>query len=321
MGNKDLTKFSGLNETVVIPEGVKRILPSSLTKLRYARELILPSTLEYFTPYAILDLDTEKGFYPFVKKVHIENNDRYTSVIGVLYSKDMKSLIYMPPLEKNEAFEIPDGIEEIAEAACALITGYNLFWSHSGKEITFPKSLRKISKNSFYGVKIKSIEIPSNITLSEGSFEECNIDCRLNIGNEIIPERCFINRVKNVRLYDTVKEVKKHAFSGELKKIYISPNTKLDEEFLSPLYTIINNYDDNGKLIEQVKKKLSINTIIGGKINSYAHKYAEMNNIKFQEVENNDADIEAFLYDDKDTVLSFSMENEPFVSDNDDLMF
>ena len=53
MENKDLTKFSGLNETVVIPEGVKRILPSSLTKLRYARELILPNTLEYFTPYAI----------------------------------------------------------------------------------------------------------------------------------------------------------------------------------------------------------------------------------------------------------------------------
>ena len=68
MENKDLTKFIGLNKSVVIPEGVKRILPNSLTKLKYAAELILPSTLEYFTPYAILNLDSENGFYPFIKK-------------------------------------------------------------------------------------------------------------------------------------------------------------------------------------------------------------------------------------------------------------
>ncbi|MDE6050367.1 MAG: leucine-rich repeat domain-containing protein, partial [Paramuribaculum sp.] len=85
-----------------------------------------------------------------------ENNETYCSVDGVIYSKDMKTLITCPNAKSGE-FTIPDGVETIGENAlngCAELTG-----------IIIPESVTTAKQNCFYlCTSLETINIPAALT-------------------------------------------------------------------------------------------------------------------------------------------------------------
>ena len=69
-----------------------------------------------------------------------KDNEYYTSQNGILYSKDLKTLIRYPTEKRGETFTIPSGVTHIADGA---------FESCKLKSLTIPNSVEVISSGAF----------------------------------------------------------------------------------------------------------------------------------------------------------------------------
>lgn len=154
-----------------------------------------------------------------------ENNPNFCDVDGVLYTKDMKTLLFYPHARAVEAvkdekgkdkkvikYEIPEGVETIRTKAfykCSELSEITLpstlksieekaFFRCSFTEIILPEALTFIGKDAFaYCQGIKTILIPSGVTeIGEYAFYNCinlltiNVDspeAELTLGNKWYP--------------------------------------------------------------------------------------------------------------------------------------
>lgn len=106
------------------------------------------------------------------------SNTSYRSQDGVLFTKDMTTLIYYPEA-KTGAYTIPDGVETIANTAFSQCSGLtaitfpdsvtiiesSAFDSCTGlTELKLPSALRSIYTYAFYGCKnLKTVRIPESL--------------------------------------------------------------------------------------------------------------------------------------------------------------
>lgn len=98
-------------------------------------EIKLPSTLENFSS------DVFRGCSS-LKTIEIEEgNAKFTIYNGVLYSKDMTSLIFAPPAKDDKIYVIPEGVTEICSYA---------FNDSMIGEIVVADSVKKIEMNAIY---------------------------------------------------------------------------------------------------------------------------------------------------------------------------
>ena len=88
------------------------------------------------------------------------------TVDGVLFSKDMKSLIYYPPKRPGDTYTVPEGVEKICsfafESGCEL------------HHIQFPPTLKHIAARALVLSSIQEIELPQTVE-SVGYDALCNI--------------------------------------------------------------------------------------------------------------------------------------------------
>ena len=98
--------------------------------------------------------------------VHPDNR-RYASIQGVLYDKIARSLICYPQAREDVAFEVPEGVWEIAPAA----------FSETGnlRSVVLPEGVRMIGDHAFGYSGIVSIEIPEGLlVIGDEAFFNCN---------------------------------------------------------------------------------------------------------------------------------------------------
>ena len=85
-----------------------------------------------------------------------EENKHFCDKLGVLFTKDMKKIIYYPALKQTSTYFIPQGVEEINNHA--------FFNNNSLKYIIIPTSLNTIGENSFVNCKyLNQVVIPDNV--------------------------------------------------------------------------------------------------------------------------------------------------------------
>lgn len=108
-----------------------------------------------------------------------EYNNNYCSKFGILFTKDMKTILCYPPLKQTSTYFIPQGVENInTHAFCN-----NNFL----KYIIIPTSIEYIGENSFVNCKyLNQIAIPESVTdIHPRAFSLCP---RLTI-------RCYKNSI------------------------------------------------------------------------------------------------------------------------------
>lgn len=93
-----------------------------------------------------------------------DNNTKYTSYDGVVYSKDMSTLIAFPCGKSFENYNLPDGVCVIGDYAFGC---YN-----ADEAITVPNGVTAIGKYAFAGSKsVKNVYIPSSVkSIGEHAF-------------------------------------------------------------------------------------------------------------------------------------------------------
>lgn len=123
-----------------------------------------------------------------MRSINVDSmNPVFSSVDGVVYSKDSSSLIRCPEGKFN---------------------------------IRFPQKILTVTSSSFHGCsELKQISFPPSIrTLEPSAFEECNgLDSLfLNLSLTAVPERCFVNckGLQKVRIASSIEVIDEEAFMG-----------------------------------------------------------------------------------------------------------
>lgn len=126
-------------------------------------------------------------------------NPNYCDVNGVLYSKDMKTLIRCPDAYTG-AYEIAEGCETISPSSFQNCSGVTA--------ITIPEGVTYIGANAFQGTSITTLTLPGTVAyLEAGVFYGCAT-------------------VENVIVNGTMTELPQSAFNGcsSLKTVVLSPS-------------------------------------------------------------------------------------------------
>ena len=108
-----------------------------------------------------------------------ENSSAYTGKEGVLFTKDMKTLLAFPPGKQVSSYEIPDGvtyIEEYAFCRCDLLESIRMPDSVTGSgksafvncrslvSVTLSSRLKSISYGMFQGcISLESLTVPDSV--------------------------------------------------------------------------------------------------------------------------------------------------------------
>ena len=140
-----------------------------------------------------------------------DTNERYAVKDGVLFSKDMKTLIAYPCRDDSEksVYTVPDGVEVIAPHA------FDTAWSLT--EIILPDTVKEIGEYAFYQSGLKKIKLPDPVkTIKEGTFTYCQSLESVDLGKvEKIEAHAFQNCGEfTLTLPDTLTDIEPLAFAN-----------------------------------------------------------------------------------------------------------
>ncbi len=171
---------------LIIEDGVKSIMEGAFSGEEYLESVVLPDSIEFignaaFADTAITSVTLPKNLRSFdgtvfnsqsfkEYKVHPEN-PYFTSVDGVVYSKDMTKLVAYP-VGKNanggaNTFSIPESVTEIGAYA---------FLNCKHTSFTIPGTVKSIGLQAFAGnTALSDITIINGVeSIYDGAFLACN---------------------------------------------------------------------------------------------------------------------------------------------------
>ena len=150
------------------------------------------------------------------------NNNYYSSVDGVLFNKDLTTLICYPAGKEDASYTIPDSVTEIYSSAFWICTalesvtignsvtyigGYAFDDCTALKSITIPNSVTEIGYSAFSGcTAIESIEIPDSVTsIGAYAFDGCTALKSVTMGNCVtsVADMAFYGCTSLVGVYIT----------------------------------------------------------------------------------------------------------------------
>lgn len=144
-----------------VPYGVTTIGYSAFSGCSALQSIDIPESVEFIWDSAFDGCSA-------LQSINVaENNDHYTSIDGILFSKDLTSIIKYPIGKESKAYKIPDRVTEINNKAfegCSTL-----------QNIDIPNSVKTIGIRAFNCCfSLESIDIPHGVTsINKGVFSSC----------------------------------------------------------------------------------------------------------------------------------------------------
>ena len=194
----DRSAFSGCTSLteIVIPDSVTEIGRSafegctSLSKVKLSKNLtgIGSGVFSGCTSLAEITISSD--------------NKNFSSVDGVLFSKDMSTLLVYPAGSKRSTYIVPDGVTEIGNDAFYRCTSLSKVQLSNGltkignyafrdcinlTEITIPDSVTSIGRFAFSGcTSLSKVDLPKNLTgIYSGVFSGCTSLAEITIPDSV----------------------------------------------------------------------------------------------------------------------------------------
>lgn len=185
---------------IKLSKSLKRIGKYTFERCKSLKEIIIPDSVT----------SIEGGAFPVDDdfRIILESNKHFIFMEGILYTSDMKELIYCHP-KKEGVISIPKSVINIADSAfrsCKLVTN-----------IIIPESVTSIGDSAFAGCKsLMSITIPDTIT---------------SIGMYVINRGCAVKTIYiSNKLNDKIKEISPNEFDDYFKGRIKEKNVKTDSQ-------------------------------------------------------------------------------------------
>ena len=213
--NKNYSSVDGVlfnkdgSELIVYPKGNKRstyTVPDGVTQIGGSTFSGCTSLTEITIPDSVISIDGSafSGCTSIAEITVSPDNKNFSSVDGVLFSKDMSTLLVYPRgNNKRSTYTVPDGVTKIGDSAfrdCENLT-----------EITIPDGVTEIGNYAFYNcTSLSKAQLSNGVTkIGDSAFGRCE-----NLAEITIP--------------DSVTYIGKEAFYGckSLTEITVSPDNK-----------------------------------------------------------------------------------------------
>ncbi|GEM_PF-6577202 len=209
-------------EEILIPNSVKTINGNAFKSCHYLTSLNIPASVEKFgggfngSGISAITVDAQ--------------NNNYCAIDGVVFSKDLKTLVAYPVGNTAEEYVVPDGTEVIGSGAFR--------GSQYLKAIELPESILEI-KNAFYSCyELLSVKIPDKVTVLDGAFDLCHSleSVTLPLGIKTIERSTFRNCVSLKTIYfngtkadwDMIEIDPRHNLDMNHATIYFSDGTSIN---------------------------------------------------------------------------------------------
>lgn len=178
-----------------------------------------------FIPKTVTTISSKAFFASDVRQILVDaDNPNYVAADGVLFSKDMKTLLAVPGAYTAESYSVPEGVESIGIYAfhtCILI-----------EEVIFPSSLRSVDDQAFFhAMNIKSLQMNEGLTtIGANCFAWCYALENLSIPSTLrrIEGSAFTecNALETIVIPEGVSVISYYAFEScpMLKRVYL-PST------------------------------------------------------------------------------------------------
>lgn len=231
-------QFCDKLKSVKIPSSVNKIGESAFSACEALEAIEIPNGVEEIGDYAFSGSDAIKSIFipasvkyigqqAFLRCTGLEwyavdtNNQHYTVVDDILYTKDMTTLIHCP-VQKTEVMKYPNGLRVVGDYAFTLC-----------KEMTsvrLPDGVQTVGEGAFaLCTKLKNVYLPDSVQSVGGGAFDCssNIqEVRFGEGITKIGDKAFrqCNSITALYIPGTIETIGDHAFvpMNELKDVQFS---------------------------------------------------------------------------------------------------
>lgn len=192
-------------KSVVLESGVTDIVDQAFGSCKNLETIMIPATVTKLGDFAIL-------YCPSLQEIQVDDgNQHYCTVDGVLYSKDMTTLIKYPACRPGTEYTVPDSVTKLMhvafDSAAKLVS------------ITLPDNITALDTDTFADcTSLKNIRLPENLTdMGAGSiFWNCSSLESIEIPDnvQVIGASVFAYcpNLKQVILPAGLKKLDGHAF-------------------------------------------------------------------------------------------------------------
>ena len=176
IGNYAFSGCSGLND-IKLPDSVVDIGAGAFSFCESLVGIVLPDHIasigdEAFIYSGLNEIKLPAGLVQLGKQVFREcrslksvetapDNTAYASENGVLFNKAKTELIQYPMRREGTSYEIPAGVQDIAE--------YAFYGCENPTDIGMPSGMARIGDYAFYGTAIQELSLPSGL-VSIGNY-------------------------------------------------------------------------------------------------------------------------------------------------------
>lgn len=208
-------------ETLTIPDSVK-FISDELLSFAYNLEILnIGSSVNELSVELILGC-------PNLKSINIsKSNPYYTSVDGIVYNKQMDTLV-LYPIAKGNTYNVPDTVANIDILTSYIYRKINPIFSDNSPAyitldgITYTADMKKII--SCDTNKTGNYYMPTSVeTIGEGAFEDSNLSSVVVSKNvtEIVYRTFAGSKIENINLPEGITTIEKGAFEScsKLKSI------------------------------------------------------------------------------------------------------
>ena len=202
---------------IVVPEGVKELNCYQFETLNHLKKVFLPASLRsvqanvfpHKNPWSACDFE----------RIDVApENPYFTSIDGILYTKDMKTLLCVPANYPGTEFVVPDTVEIIAKQA----------FSGNGNiiSVVLPKTLKQIEELAFYDcAALRTISPIYADSIGISAFSNSGLE-EVALHVKAISNGAFNHaELKKVSLYD-VETIGDGAFTNKLDKLVLPESLK-----------------------------------------------------------------------------------------------
>ncbi len=153
--------YNRYTKNITIENGPTTIGDYAFEYAKVLETISIPKSITSIGKGAFYGIKTMKAFTVDA------DNPNFTAVDGVLYTKDMKTLLYYPAAKEGTSFTVPDTVTTIAEGA--FLNAVNL------QTVTLPEGLTTIERRAFMNcASLTTVNFPASVTsVGSSAFRNC----------------------------------------------------------------------------------------------------------------------------------------------------
>lgn len=189
-----ISRYIGEEENVTIPAKINGLTVTTIGKNAFA----LTGLGCLHIPASITDIKPNAFKFSGFNKIEVDkNNLNYTSINGVLFSKDKTVLLAYPKENSATSYIIPDGVKIIESTAFMGTSNLN--------SIVIPNGVTTIKENAFYLCSnLKNVSIPTSVKSIGRDAFDFSVCSKVNNGYYI--SNCLIGADNEINGNFTIKD-------------------------------------------------------------------------------------------------------------------